>query len=285
MTEWFHETLYPSVRQSLRIDKMLFQGNSKYQDILIFENEFLGRVLVLDGIIQTTEADEFYYHEMLSHVSIVGHGLAKSVLIIGGGDGGMLEEVLKHSVQTVTIVDIDAEVVEICRKYFPMVCGNAFEDSRTELIIGDGKEFVDSTSKTFDIIIVDSTDPVGPGELLFEEPFYHSCKRLLNHGGIMVSQNGVPFFQGKEVSKTDKNFSQLFKYNGFFISAIPTYAGGHMAFGWASSEVNLSAVRLEVIQARLDAAPIDTQYYNAQVHVGSFGLPNCIKDLSFSKQL
>ena len=161
MTDWFHETLYPSVRQSLRIDKVIYEGRSRYQDILIFENEYLGRVLVLDGIVQTTEADEFYYHEMLGHVPIVGHGTAKSVLIVGGGDGGLLEEVLKHPVDRVVLVDIDGEVVRLCREHLPSICGGAFEDPRTELVIGDGIDFVRETELRFDVIIVDSTDPVG----------------------------------------------------------------------------------------------------------------------------
>lgn len=279
MTEWFHETLYSSVRQSLRVDKIIYQGKSRYQDILIFENEYLGRVLVLDGIVQTTEADEFYYHEMLSHVPIVGHGAVKSVLIIGGGDGGMLEEVLKHPLDHAVLVDIDGEVVDLCRRHLPAICGKAFEDPRTELIVGDGIEFVATTAQTFDVIIVDSTDPVGPGEVLFGKPFYQSCGRVLNQGGVIVTQNGVPFYQAEELTRTHRNFSDLFEYHGFFLAAVPTYAGGHMAFGWASAGMELSKIDFETVWSRLDTVPIETRYYNAEVHVGSFGLPNCTKSL------
>ena len=279
MTDWFHETLYPSVRQSLRIDKVIYEGRSRYQDILIFENEYLGRVLVLDGIVQTTEADEFYYHEMLGHVPIVGHGTAKSVLIVGGGDGGLLEEVLKHPVDRVVLVDIDGEVVRLCREHLPSICGGAFEDPRTELVIGDGIDFVQETELRFDVIIVDSTDPVGPGRMLFDEAFYESCRCVLNVGGVIATQNGVPFFQGPELTQTHRHFSHLFRRSGFFLAPVPTYAGGHMAFGWASELIDLSVMDIETLRSRLDAHRFASRYYNADVHISAFAVPTCTRAL------
>lgn len=279
MTEWFHETLYPSVRQSLRVDRIVYQGRSRHQDILIFENEFLGRVLVLDGVVQTTEADEYYYHETLSHVSIVGHGAVKSVLIVGGGDGGMLEEVLKHPIDHAVLVDIDGDVVDLCREHLSSVCGEAFDDPRTELIIGDGIEFVAATEQRFDVVIVDSTDPVGPGEMLFGKPFYKACRNILNGDGVIATQNGVPFFQGPELTRTHRDFNELFEHSGFFLTPVPTYAGGHMAFGWASDQTDLSKIGAGMVQSRLDAHPLDTRYYNAEVHVGAFALPSCMRAL------
>ena len=279
MTEWFHETLHPSVRQSLRVDNVVYEGKSEYQSILIFENERLGRVLVLDGVVQTSEADEFYYHETLSHVPIAGHGRAKSILIIGGGDGGMLEEVLKHPIDRAVVVEIDGQVVELCRLHLSSVCGTAFEDPRTELIIGDGIGFVESTADRFDVIIVDSTDPIGPGEVLFRRPFYEACRNVLAEAGVIVTQNGVPFFQGPELTATHQHFGVIFHHSGFFLAPVPTYIGGHMAFGWASETTDLSKVSAETVQSRLDAHAINTRYYNADVHAAAFALPNCTRDL------
>jgi len=279
LTEWFHESLYPSVRQSLRIDNVVYRGKTKFQDVLIFENEYLGRVLVLDDVVQTTEADEFFYHETLSHVPIVGHGAAKAVLIVGGGDGGMLEEVLKHPIDRAVLVDIDGEVVELCREHLSSICGAAFDDPRTELMIGDGIEFVQTTEQRFDVIIVDSTDPVGPGEVLFGKPFYEVCRSILRQDGVIVTQNGVPFFQGPELTQTHRFFSALFKWSGFFLVPVPTYSGGHMAFGWASDSRDLSVTDVSTVQSRLDLLSLETRYYNADVHVGSFALPNCVRGL------
>ncbi len=279
MTDWFRETLHPSVGQSLRIDRIVYEGRSRHQDVLIFENERLGRVLALDGIVQTTEADEFYYHEMISHVPIVGHGAVKSVLIVGGGDGGALEEVLKHPVERAVLVDIDGEVVSLCREHLPSICGGAFEDPRAELVIGDGVDFVRETGCRFDVVIVDSTDPVGPGRALFDESFHASCRGVLDAGGVIVTQNGVPFFQGPELTRAHRRFSRLFERSGVFLAPVPTYVGGHMAFGWASDRADLAATDVETLRSRLDSHRFDARYYNAEAHVSAFALPTCTRTL------
>ena len=265
--------------QSLRIDKVVYRGKTQFQEVLIFENEHLGRVLVLDDIVQTTEADEFYYHETLCHVPMVGHGSAKTVLVVGGGDGGMLKEALKHPIDRAVMVDIDREIVKLCREHLSSICGAAFNDPRTELIIGDGIEFVETTEQRFDVIIIDSTDPVGPGEVLFGKPFYQACSTILREDGIIVTQNGVPFFQGPELTQTHRYFSELFEWSGIFLAPVPTYWGGHMSFGWASDNTNLSAIDVFTVQSRLESLALDTRYYNAEVHLGSFALPNCTRDL------
>ena len=203
----------------------------------------------------------------------------KQVLIVGGGDGGMLEEVLKHPVDRAVMVDIDGEIVELCREHLSSICGTAFNDPRTELIIGDGVEFVQTMEHRFDVIIIDSTDPVGPGEGLFSKPFYESCRTALRQDGIIVTQNGVPFFQGHELKKTHRYFAELFEWSGVFMAPVPTYSGGHMAFGWARDNKNLSAIDVATVQSRLDSLTLKTRYYNAEVHVGSFALPNCTRAL------
>ncbi|MEO0974956.1 MAG: polyamine aminopropyltransferase, partial [Pseudomonadota bacterium] len=172
----FRETLYDAVSQELRIDKLYFENSTGQQHLMIFHNALLGRVMTLDGVVQTTEADEFIYHEMLTHVPILAHGNARSVLIVGGGDGGMLREVCKHqSVEHVVQVEIDAKVVEMAREYLPKHSDGAYDDPRLELVIGDGLDYVRNTDARFDVIISDSTDPIGPGEALFTEHFYAAC--------------------------------------------------------------------------------------------------------------
>ncbi|MDA0342023.1 MAG: polyamine aminopropyltransferase, partial [Proteobacteria bacterium] len=178
--EWFEEALHPGLTQGLSMDRILFREKTELQDLVIFENRIFGRVLALDGVVQTTEGDEFIYHEMLSHVPILAHGAASRVLIIGGGDGGMAREVLKHpGVRTVTMVEIDPSVIELCRNHLPSISAGAFDDPRLDLVIADGAAFVEVTNDRWDVIIIDSTDPLGPGEVLFGERFYRGCKRCL----------------------------------------------------------------------------------------------------------
>ena len=273
----FDERLHAGAWQSLEVGRELFRGDSDHQSILVFENPLLGRVLVLDGVVQTTEADEFVYHEMLAHVPLVGHGAVAEVLIVGGGDGGMLEEVLKHPVERVTLVELDPQVVAVCREHLPAICGGAFDDPRTDLVIAEGAAYVAATERRFDLVIVDSPDPIGPARALFERGFYADCRDSLREGGLLVTQNGVPFFQGDEVRGNAHAFARLFPYWGFYAAPVPTYYGGHMAFGWASESRDLADARADVIRER--AMPLATRYYNSDVHAAAFALPNYIRAL------
>lgn len=273
----FDERLHAGAWQSLEVGRELFRGDSDHQSILVFENPLLGRVLVLDGVVQTTEADEFVYHEMLAHVPMVGHGAVAEVLIVGGGDGGMLEEVLKHPVERVTLVELDPQVVAVCREHLPAICGEAFDDPRTDLVIAEGAAYVAATERRFDLVIVDSPDPIGPARALFEPGFYADCRDSLRAGGLLVTQNGVPFFQGDEVRGNAHVFARLFPYWGFYAAPVPTYYGGHMAFGWASESRDLADAQADVIRQR--AMSLATRYYNSDVHAAAFALPNYIRAL------
>ena len=273
---WFQENLHPTVGQTFEIDKIHYEGRTAFQKVLIFENGRFGRVLALDDIVQTTEADEFIYHEMLAHVPLLGHGAATRVLIIGGGDGGLLEEVLKHPVERVTMVEIDREVVELCREHLPSISGAAFEDARTTLIIADGTAFVAETDERFDVIIVDSTDPVGPGKVLFEPAFYRACRAILKTGGILATQSGVPFYQAGELGAAAANIRSVFSRAGFFLAAVPTYAGGFMTLGWASQDTDLAAAGMGGLEQSVAALDLNTRYYNAAVHRAAFALPGYI---------
>lgn len=272
----FKETLYDAVCQEYRIDKLYFEHKTEHQHLMIFHNAMLGRVMTLDGIVQTTEADEFIYHEMLAHVPMVAHGAAKRVLIIGGGDGGMLREVCKHPIESVTQVEIDQAVVDMSIEFLPNHSAGAYSDPRLNLVIDDGIEFLKSTEETFDVIISDSTDPIGPGEVLFSDTFYAHAKRCLNPDGILVTQNGVPFFQKDEVQTTFVRMGANFSDMTFYCAPVPTYYGGFMTFAWGTDQMSARKTTLDDIQQRWQKLGISTRYYNPNIHQSSFALPQYV---------
>lgn len=281
MMQWVDESLHAGIRLGLETRSILYDSKTPHQRVVIFENPTFGRVLMLDGIIQTTEADEFIYHEMLTHLPITAHGAVRRILIIGGGDGGMLEEALKHaSVERVTLVEIDAGVVELAKTHLPSICKNAFDDPRTDLVIADGVEYVRNTDERFDLIITDSTDPIGPGEVLFTRDYYAACKRCLNPGGILVTQNGVPFLQGGELRGTLTRLRALFADATCYLATVPTYMGGQMAFGWASDDAALRRPAPDTLRERWQAAGVEARYYTPEVHVAAFALPGYIAALT-----
>ncbi len=276
----FSETLHETWAQTFEMRQVLFEVCTEHQHLVIFKNEYWGTVMALDGIIQTTERDEFIYHEMMTHVPLFAHGNAKKVLIIGGGDGGILREVVKHpEVEQVTQVEIDGQVIEMCKQYLPNHSAGAFDDPRARIIIDDGMKFVQNTTDTFDVIISDSTDPVGPGEVLFTSPFYEGVKRCLNPGGIFVAQNGVAFMQGDEVTTTAQRLRPLFEDVRFYHTAVPTYVGGSMTFAWACDDPRLWQQDAAHLRQRFEASGVRTRYYTPELHAGSFALPQYILDL------
>ncbi len=274
MIKRFEETLYHDYAQSFGVEEIYYENKTAHQHLIIFHNAKFGRVMVLDGIVQTTERDEFIYHEMLAHVPIFSHGAVEGVLIVGGGDGGMLREVLRHKdIKQVTMVEIDETVVEISKKYLPNHARGAFDDPRLRLILSDGATFIRETDEKFDVIITDSTDPIGPGESLFSHDYYRGCKGCLTESGILVTQNGVAFFQAEEAKKTAGFFQQLFKDWHFYSAAIPTYVGGIMVFGWGTDNAMLRKIPLETLEARYRKSGIATRYYNPAIHRSAFALP------------
>ncbi|MGX8941427.1 polyamine aminopropyltransferase [Symbiopectobacterium sp. Eva_TO] len=272
--EIWHETLHASFGQYFSIDQVLFHEKTAHQDLIIFENAALGRVMALDGVVQTTERDEFIYHEMLTHVPLLAHGAAKRVLIVGGGDGGILREVCRHpEVEHITMVEIDAGVVSFCRQYLPNHSAGAYDDPRLTLVIADGVDFVSQNRDRFDVIISDCTDPIGPGESLFSSAFYDGCAHSLNPGGLFVAQNGVCFLQQDEAINSHRLLNSSFSDVTFYQAAIPTYYGGIMTFAWASNDPTLRLVAQDTLAARYHASGITCRYYNPAVHTGSFALP------------
>ena len=275
----FVETLYGDWGQAFSIEELLYEDKTEHQHLIVFRNSHFGRVMVLDGIVQTTERDEFIYHEMLAHVPILAHGCVSRVLIVGGGDGGMLREVCKHrEIQSVVQVELDRQVVDLCREYFPGHSQGAFDDPRLRLEFGDGLNFVQTTTETFDVIISDSTDPIGPGKALFSREFYTACKRCLRPGGVLVTQNGVVFMQLDEVKTTARHLNHLFTDWHFFTAAVPTYVGGDMTFGWATDNPALRHTPVAELRLRYQAGNLSTRYYNPEIHLAAFALPQYARE-------
>src|ERR1700737_1198020 len=279
---WIAETLFDELgfRMTFAVERVLYEMETEHQHLVLFENKLFGKVLMLDGATQVTTRDEFIYHEMMTHVPILAHGRAREVLIVGGGDCGIAEEVLKHkSVTRLTQVEIDASVVEFSKEHFPEFTGPVLGDPRFDLVIDDGMKFVAETDRRFDVIIVDSTDPQGPGAVLFTKEFYAACKRCMAPGGVMVTQNGVPFFQPDELISSVGMFKALFADGACYVAAIPTYIGGHMAMGWAAKDKKLRQHPVRTIAARYrKAGRFKTEYWTPEVHVAAFALPRFIAE-------
>ena len=281
--DWLNETLYPDWGQRFRVVRRLARVQSPYQSIELFESASYGRVLMLDGAIQITEADEFVYQEMLAHVPLLAHGNARRVLIIGAGDGGVLRRVLQHStVERAVMVEIDGEVIRLCREHLPGVGGDAWTDPRAEIIVGDGIAYVAACEPAaFDVVIVDSTDPAGVGEALFTNAFYADCARALSAGGLVVNQCGVPFMQPDELRTTSLRRARSFPHVSAYVAAVPTYVGGLMTLGFAAKAPGLDRVPAGVIRQRAQAAGIlgTTRYWTPDIHAGAFNLPPYIAEL------
>jgi spermidine synthase len=271
--DWFEESLWPDWAQRIRVREVLYRSSTEHQDVIVFESPTWGRVLALDGVVQTTTMDEFVYHEMLVHVPLLAHGRAEEVLIVGGGDGGCLREVLKHrNVRRVTQVEIDASVIELCRRYLPSLSDGAFDDPRAEIVIADGAAFARETERTFDVAIVDSTDPLGPGEVLFGEPFYRDVRARLRPGGVLATQCGNPAMRPDELENAQaRQRAAGFALVDYYFAAVPTYVGGNMALGFASDDPALRRLGAAELAAR--GVPSGLRYYTPEMHVAAFAHP------------
>ena len=278
MTEtWINETLYPDWGQRFRVVRELARVRSEFQDIVIFESASHGRVMLLDGVVQITEGDEFVYQEMLTHVPLLAHGACRRVLIIGAGDGGVLRRVLQHrGVAQAVMVEIDGEVIRLCREFLPGIGGDAWNDPRAEVIVGDGIDYVRrAADANFDAIIVDSTDPIGVGEVLFTDAFYENAARALAPGGLIVNQCGVPFMQADELRETSARRRTFFPHVGAYVAAVPTYVGGFMTLGFAAKQAGLDRVDVGTLRVRAERAGVlgTTQYWTPEIQASAFYLP------------
>ena len=277
----FTEELYKKYNQNITIEKIIANQKSKFQNILIFDSKYFGRILTLDKVIQITEFDHFYYSEMLSHIPIITHGKVKRVLIIGGGDGAIAHEVLKHnSIKEVFICEIDQDVINLSVKYLKKINFGSLKNPKVKIIIEDASKFIKKNNfkNYFDLIIADRPDPIGPGKNLFKIKFYKDIKNALSNSGIAVFQNGVPFFQKKELKDTMKHLKSTFNYSGVYLTVVPTYIGGYMALTWSSNVIDISKkVNLDKFSQVINK--LNTQYYTKEIHYTSFILPKWIKEI------
>ena len=287
---WFQEGLYEHYAQMLYMDSVIYHWRTEFQDVLIFENAVFGKVLVLDGVVQLTERDNHIYHEMIAHVPLMAHGRERDVLIIGGGDGGTLKEVLKHPVERATLVEIDGEVIDLSRRYLPEVSDGAFDDPRADVLIMDGTRYIEQSRESFDVIIIDSTDPMGPGEPLFTPAFYRACRRRLRPGGMIVVQSGAPFFQPKELEMVCGRLAASFAGVRPYLAPVPTYAGGMLALVAAGESRDALRPPCKILRGRFGELQGGTRYYTPEVHRAAFTLapsfePPCLREHPMSAGL
>lgn len=275
---WYSEYHTPNVRFSLKLSCQLHNEKSDYQRISVFESAEFGRFLTLDGIMMLTERDEFIYHEMITHPAMAVNPEIKNVLVIGAGDGGVARELAKYQgIAHIDVVEIDERVVAVCKEYLPQTaCG--FDDPRICLHFQDGLKFVRHTEKVYDLIIVDSTDPFGPGEVLFTKEFYGNCCRALNENGILINQHESPFYKedAKMMKSAHRRISYAFPMSYVYQAHIPTYPSGHWLFGFASKTLHpINDLKAEA----WNELGIKTLYYNTDLHQGAFGLPTYVKEM------
>lgn len=275
---WYSEYHTPAVRFSIKVNQQLHFEKSDYQEISVYDSEEFGRFLTLDGVMMLTQRDEFIYHEMITHPAMAVNSNIKHVLVIGAGDGGVMRELSKYSrIETIDVVEIDSHVIEVCRKYLPQTaCG--FDDLRVKVHIQDGLRFVRNKHDVYDLIIVDSTDPFGPGEVLFTKEFYGSCYEALTENGILINQHESPFYKADALAMQSAHrcIAKVFPISRVYQAHIPTYPSGHWLFGFASKKLDPI---MGLCERDWNEMKIKTRYYNTDLHKGAFYLPNYVKEL------
>ncbi|NLA82375.1 MAG: polyamine aminopropyltransferase [Clostridiaceae bacterium] len=278
MELWFNEYHSENSKFSLRVRRQLFSCQSDFQQIQVLDSYEFGRILVMDGFIMLTEKDEFIYHEMVTHVPMAVHPQVKRALIIGGGDGGTLRELCRYpQIEEIVMVEIDPMAVEVAKKFLPGT-SVAFDDPRLTLLHEDGLRYVRRCHDAFDLIIVDSTDPFGPGESLFTREFYSNCSHALKADGILVNQHEGPYFRqdAEEAAAIYRKTSAIFPIAMAYQAHIPTYPAGHWLFGFMSKRYHPLT---DLAPLAWQAHELDTRYYNTDLHAGAFALPNYVKRL------
>lgn len=278
MELWYTEQHAESVRFSIRIDQQLYSTKSPYQRIDVFASQEFGRFLTLDGLMMVTEKDEFIYHDMIVHIPLAVNLAIKKVLVIGAGDGGTVRELCRYpDIEVIDMVEIDSEVVRVCQKYLPLTASK-LTDPRVNIFYEDGLKFVRKHKNEYDLIIVDSTDPFGPGEGLFTKEFYGNAYTALNEKGILVNQHESPYYQSYSdaMKKAHQKIKEFFPHCYVYQAHIPTYPSGHWLFGFASKKYHPLH---DFDEKGWQALNLKTKYYNTTLHRGSFALPTYVVDL------
>ena len=274
---YYHEITPSGFGIAIKAGKVLYSKQSEFQKVEVFETDSaLGRVLTLDDLMMTTEGDEFHYHEMIAHVPMMHHPNPKTVLVIGGGDGGTIREVLKHdTVEKAVLCEIDGLVIEACKEHLPTIACE-LDNPKCEILVEDAIEYIKDKVDMFDIVLIDSTDPMGPGEGLFTEEFYTNVKRSLKKGGIVAAQSESPFVNKEEIKKMYNLLKKVFPICSTFTSNIPTYPGGYWAWAFCSEEV---APLSYYAEDRAEKITKSCKIYNKDYHYARFALPNYLKEL------
>ncbi|EGT4137283.1 polyamine aminopropyltransferase [Clostridium perfringens] len=277
MELWYTEEHTDKVRFSIKVDEQLYSGKSDFQRIDVFKSQEFGTFFTLDGLMMVTEKDEFIYHDMIVHVPMATNPNIKNVLVIGAGDGGTVRELTRYeTIEKIDMVEIDKLVVDVCREYLPQTA-NKLDDPRVSLFFEDGLKFVRSVENKYDLIIVDSTDPFGPGEGLFTREFYGNCFKALKEDGILVNQHESPYYEeyARGMKRAHKRIKECFPVCRVYQAHIPTYPSGHWLFGFASKKYDPLNADIE----KWNDLGLKTKYYNTDLHKGCFTLPNYVKEM------
>lgn len=278
MEQKFYKEITPAgFGVAIKVKEVLFSDQSEFQKVEIIDSDSaLGKILTLDDLMMTTEGDEYFYHEMIAHIPMMNHKSPKSVLVIGGGDGGTVREVLKHdTVERVVLCEIDGMVIDACKKYLPTIAGK-LDDPRVEILVEDAIEYIKDKENEFDIVLIDSTDPMGPGEGLFTEEFYTNVRKSLKKGGIVTAQSESPVVNKEEIKKMYTLLKKVFPITSTFTSPIPTYPGGYWAWAFCSAEVEPLSY---IDERRCEEITKTCKIYNKEYHQARFALPNFLKNL------
>ncbi|WP_313340358.1 polyamine aminopropyltransferase [Sedimentibacter sp.] len=278
MELWFTEEHTRNVRFSIRVDRHILSVQSDFQKIDVFETPEFGKLLVIDDFVMLTEKDEFIYHEMITHVPMAVNQNIKNILVIGAGDGGTVRELTRYnSVEKIEMVEIDKKVVDISIEHLPFTASR-LNDKKVKLYFEDGLKFVKTKKNEYDLIIVDSTDPIGPGEELFTKEFYENCFKALKEDGILVNQHESPYYKREQeaMQRAHKKIKEVFPIARVYQAHIPTYGSGHWLFGFASKKYDPIK---DLNEEGWNLIKLDTKYYNTELHKGCFALPNYVKNL------
>lgn len=274
MELWYTEKQTPNVGITCKLSQTLHTEQTDFQQLAVIDTEQFGRMLVLDGMVMTTIKDEFVYHEMISHVALNTHPNPENVLVIGGGDGGAIREVVKHpKVKKATLVEIDGGVIAASKKYLPEIAVALEGNPKVEVLVDDGIAHVRDKVGSYDVILVDSTEPIGPAEGLFALDFYQSLFQALKEDGIMVAQTESPFFNADLIQRVYRDISRVFPIAKLYLAAIPTYPSGLWSFTVGSKRWDPENVDDTQIPQ------LDTKYYSAEIHKSVFKLPRFVREL------
>ncbi|PRX72047.1 spermidine synthase [Cohnella sp. SGD-V74] len=274
MELWYTEKQTENFGITMKIKRTMVHEQTDFQELAMIETEEYGNMLVLDGMVMTTERDEFVYHEMVAHPALFTHPNPENVLVVGGGDGGVIREVLKHpEVKKAVLVDIDGKVIEYSKRYLPSIAGK-LDDPRVEVIVNDGFMHIHDHKNTYDVIMVDSTEPVGPAVNLFTKGFYQGIHDALKDDGIFVAQTDNPWFKAELIRSVNRDVKEVFDIVRVYAANIPTYPSGLWTFTLGSKKYD----PLSVDESKLPE--LDTKYYSPRLHKAAFALPKFVEDLT-----